>query len=950
MSQTAPRPRPTSDGTEPRILVGLDPAVDRLHESLREARRAHVQSVLISGGFGMGKTALMCKFANQISSSARAPRILRAQGDRWESQLQLAAYSQLMMTSPVRSGKGYDSDLPETEVSSHPLSPDRIVNHAATLGTHLEALQHRAPVVVMIDDVHWLDESSLRILSFVMRRMHARKVMFVLALDRIQAQGVPPGVLDNLTGYEVAQIALGPLTPALTQELSRRRFGMDLSSTAAHELVRHTRGNPQQINELLREMPPETWHSWFPALPASSRVRARVGGILGSASPDLLAVAEAAALLGDSSSLSEIADVSEVHGKDRLLAALDEGHRAGLLTLELKQVSSHVKFFEPAAAEAIYDHMVPGRRVELHQRASRAVAEEARRLGHLVSSVPSADPELARELQSFAHGQALQGSWHDAAGALLSASRLTLDVRARNDLLLRAVDAIIGSGNVAEAKAWITVVDEMPSSALRSSVLGYLSVVNGQNRSAENQLSSAWRSVNVKREPETAAQIAQRHVLWGVASWNGPAMIEWGERALSLTDSSTPAFIETEAIYGLGLFSSGRLDDARRAYDRAFELCSENAQQQRVEMGAGWLALRTEEVETAQALFESSGPTKVRGGSLRISLWAEAWLARTQLILGHWDAAAATVTRAAAQLETVQMTMLRPLLYWTAAELYSMRGDWELARYYVSQSAVPNDSFVCMSVPSLLAKARFHEARGDYEGSLECMTRVAEIDPWTAERVSFWPWQDTYVNALVMTGELDRAQAFLDEFEAVPRPHHIPSDQARLKWARARLLAAQGETEAAKDHFEDALNEIRTINRPYLRARISFAFGQSMRRAGKRRLASSVLRAARDIYEMLGAHSYVQRCDRELKASGVEPEASPDPADPVLAAVQRERLQLTPQETSVAQLVAGGATNKEVASQLFIAEKTVQYHLTRIYTKFGIRSRSELAARYREQE
>nr|WP_238399880.1 helix-turn-helix transcriptional regulator [Kocuria indica] len=101
---------------------------------------------------------------------------------------------------------------------------------------------------------------------------------------------------------------------------------------------------------------------------------------------------------------------------------------------------------------------------------------------------------------------------------------------------------------------------------------------------------------------------------------------------------------------------------------------------------------------------------------------------------------------------------------------------------------------------------------------------------------------------------------------------------------------------------------------------------------------------------MLGAHSYVQRCDRELKASGVEPGASPDPADPVLAAVQRERVQLTPQETSVAQLVAGGATNKEVASQLFIAEKTVQYHLTRIYTKFGIRSRSELAARYREQE
>lgn len=201
-----------------------------------------------------------------------------------------------------------------------------------------------------------------------------------------------------------------------------------------------------------------------------------------------------------------------------------------------------------------------------------------------------------------------------------------------------------------------------------------------------------------------------------------------------------------------------------------------------------------------------------------------------------------------------------------------------------------------------------------------------------------------------MTNKLERAQQFLDEFEAIHRAEHIPSDQARLKWARGRLLAAQGDADTARDYFEDALHELRTLNRPYLHARISFAFGQSMRRAGKRRLASSVLRAARDLYEMLGAHTYVQRCDRKLKATGVDQGPGPDPADPVLAAVQRERVQLTPQETAVAELVAGGSTNKEVASQLFIAEKTVQYHLTRIYTKFGIRSRSELAARYRDNE
>ncbi|GEO93672.1 helix-turn-helix transcriptional regulator [Kocuria flava] len=214
--------------------------------------------------------------------------------------------------------------------------------------------------------------------------------------------------------------------------------------------------------------------------------------------------------------------------------------------------------------------------------------------------------------------------------------------------------------------------------------------------------------------------------------------------------------------------------------------------------------------------------------------------------------------------------------------------------------------------------------------------------------MSFWPWQDSYVNALVMTDQLDRAEEFLEAFEAVPREREIPSDQARLAWARGRLLAAQGDPDAARERFEDALGRLRGLNRPYLRARISFAFGQSMRRAGKRRLASSVLRTARDLYDTLGAGTYVERCDRELKATGLDPGAVPDPSDPVLAALGGPQVQLTAQEQAVAELVAGGATNKETARALFLAEKTVQYHLTRIYGKLGVRSRSELAARYRD--
>lgn len=935
------------DSGEELPLVGRAGALEELVEVLRTVRRGHVRTVVLDGPTGSGKTALLELFLEHCRSSARGVRVLSATGDEWESQLALAGYSQLMLATPLRSSRGFDGRPAPSSAPVAELSPAQAVNHAATLSTHLESLQTRGSVVVAVDDAHRLDEQSLRILVFVMRRLHGKRVMFVVALDSSQARRVPAGVLDFLTGHQVQRLPLEPFGVDEVRTAARRYFDLDLSASAAHRLVRHTGGLPQQVLELLRELPEETWHTWFADLPASSRVRARVRSVLSAASADLVSTAEAVSVLGRSAGLAEVGHVS---GVDALMAALDEGHRAGLLDLAVDQARSVVQFLEPGAAEAVYGLIVPSRRIELHRRSSAVVQDEGDRLGHRVSATPGPDEELAAELEAFAARQAMVGAWQDVATALFSASRLSADPRARNDRLLRAVDALVGSGNIAQADIWTAAVDAMPSSPLRSSVLGYLSTVSGQNRSAQAQLEMAWRTSNRQRDPAAAAQIAQRFVLHGVASWDGPVITRWAETAMSLTAPGTPAHIESEAIYGLGLFAQGRLQDAEASYERAFEHAAENAQKQRVQMGAGWLALRADDVETALVNFQAAAPTEYRGGSLRISLWAEAWLARTQLVLGDWDAAAATVSRAAVRLETSQMPLIRPLLYWTAAELWSMRGDWDRARHYVSQAAVQPGMYRAMQVPASLARARFHEARADYESALGVLEPLTELDPWTDERVSFWPWQDTYVNALVMTDRVEDADAFLGAFERVRRERRIPSDEARTAWARGRILAAQGDPDTAREHFEAALGQLRGLNRPYLRARISFAFGQSMRRAGKRRLASTVLRTARDLYDSLGAATYVDRCDRELKATGLDVGHLPDPSDPVLAAVGRTTVQLTAQEQAVAELVSGGATNKETARALFLAEKTVQYHLTRIYGKLGIRSRSELAARYRSPE
>ncbi|WP_307024874.1 AAA family ATPase [Arthrobacter globiformis] len=932
------------DTEEDLALVGRADVFEKLLEALRTVRKGSVRTVVLSGPQGSGKTALLDLFLEHCSAVTRGVRVLSATGDEWEAQFPLAGYSQLMASQRLRSAKDYNQVTAPSAAVGVALNLGQIANYASTLISQLDGLQSQGSVVVAVDDVQHLDEESLHILVFVMRRLRGKRILFVITLGTSQAQLLPPGVLSFFTGHQVSRIPLEPLTPQQVQDLARRLFGIDLTATAAHELVRHTGGLPQSIVELLNELPTETWQTWFPSLPPSSRVRARVRSLLNVASPDLVAVAEAVSVLRHSAGVAEVAHVS---GVASVIDVLDEGHRAGLLGLAVEQTRTVVTFFEAGTGESVYEQMVPSRRIALHRRAAEILQIEGDRLGHRVSATPGADEGLASELEEYAAQQALVGAWQDVSTALFSASRLSAAIPTANDRLLRAVDALVGAGNMAQAQMWAAAVDAMPASPLRSSVLGYLSTASGQNHSAQTQLQMAWSTSNPQRDPPAAAQVAQRLVLHGLASWDGPLITGWAEQAMSLTKPGTPAHIESEAIYGLGLYARGRLAEAEASYHRAFEHASENAQKQRVQMGAGWLALRLDDAEKALVNFEAAAPTEFRGGSLRISLWAEAWLARTHLVLGNWDAAAATVAHASVRLETSRMPLIRPLLYWTAAELWSMRGDWDRARYYVSQAAVQPGTYRAMQVPASLARARFHEARADYESALAVLQPLTELDPWTDDRVSFWPWQDTYVNALVMTDQLDMADKFLTAFERVRRERAIPSDLARMAWARGRLVAAQGDPDTAREHFEAALGHLRGLNRPYLRARVSFAFGQSMRRAGKRRLASSVLRVARDLYDSLGAATYVDRCDRELKATGLDVGNPPDPSDAVLAAVTRPQIQLTAQEQAVAELVAGGATNKEAARVLFLAEKTVQYHLTRIYGKLGIRSRSELAARFR---
>ena len=391
---------------------------------------------------------------------------------------------------------------------------------------------------------------------------------------------------------------------------------------------------------------------------------------------------------------------------------------------------------------------------------------------------------------------------------------------------------------------------------------------------------------------------------------------------------------------GLGTAASGRPDEALAEYRDVATWVRRGPQVQRVTMGHGWLHLVVGALDEARAELESAIPTTTLGGSSRISLWASGWLARAHFLAGDWDLALRAAAQGLHRAEQTGIVVVTPLLAWTAAQIHSLRGDPERADRVLRDAATGADDYEIMAVPRRLARASMAEARSDYAAVVRALAPLTGVaGPSTVDQPGWWPWRDVYVNALVLEGQLDEAETFLTCHEARAHAQHDDAETARLGWARGRLHAARGDLDAARAAFEGAIATLGTRALRWDRARAHFAYGQSLRRLAQRRDADTVLSTARELFAALGATSYVARCDRELRAGGVH-QTRPE----------RAAHDLTAQETAVVGLVVRGLSNKDVAAELQVSPKTVQYHLTRIYHKLGVRSRTELGAlRAREQ-
>ncbi|MBC3192432.1 helix-turn-helix transcriptional regulator [Pseudonocardia sp. C8] len=860
------------------------------------------RSALVTGPRGIGVSALVAAVAAGHDGPVRSAR-----GARWEAHRSGGVLAQLVPGAAVPGGDAF-----------------------AAAGAVAAACSRDARTLLVVDDAHAADPWSLQVLSTLVHH-HPERALTVLLAAR-PADG-EPGTADLLRAVAGTEIVLRPLDARAVAALAAAR-GVPLGAAAAERLARHTAGRPRHVLALLATLPADAWPDPHARLPAPPEVAASVRHRRAGLSEPARALLDVVAVLDRPGEPDEIAAVT---GGDPagVLAALAEAARAGLVAPAGSRWGPAAAPADPMVRAAVLDELGPDVVAGLRRRAGEVVDDPTRRLALLAGAVAGRDDVLADELEARAAEEAAAGAWSTVAALLAEASRLTADRARREERLVRAVDAMIGAGECRAAEALVPVVEATRETPLRGAVLGYLAVVLGQAGEASARLGRAWEQAGAgETDRPAAALVAQRCVLHALARGRGDELVTWADRTIALAGPDTPPAVEAAAIRGLGLSAAGHPEQARAAYAAASERVWHGAQAQRVTMGRGWLHFVQDDLDRARTDLESAVPTTVLGGSSRISLWALGWLARTRFHTGDWDGALRAAEQGRELAARTGIALAAPLLEWTIAQVHGLRDEPERAERAALAAEAGASEYEIARVPAMLARAHLAEARADYPAVLRALEPLRTAGGATAEP-GWWPWQDVFANALVMTGELDAAEEFLvpHERRAADRGHR--STIARLGYARGRLLGARGEHDAARAAFEQALRVADRLPHRYDRARVRFAFGQTLRRAGKRRDADAVLSAAREMFAGLGATVYVRRCDRELKAGGVHAGARGD----------RAVRELTPQERAVADLVVRGRTNREIAAELQVSVKTVQYHLTRTYAKVGVRSRAELAGR-----
>jgi DNA-binding CsgD family transcriptional regulator len=720
--------------------------------------------------------------------------------------------------------------------------------------------------------------------------------------------------------------------------LCRRLGRTELSERTVGRLADHTGGNPLMARALLDELTDGELRA------AGGLIRAP-RSLAGLILPRLAALPQrgrelvvAASVLGEHAAL---ADVAALTGMAEPAAALDQAKQAGLLFERDTPSGRAVSFPHLLIRQAIYHDLGAERRRVLHLRAAAIVGgQEA--LSHRVAAAAGPDAELAADLVAAATTASDAGQLLRAARYFQQAAAVTGRGPDRDERALSAFELLVRAADVAAADAARPVIEQLPVSARRDTVLGQLALLTARLGDAEALLRRAWDAHDRVHEPGVGGEAAFGLGMLLKMSGAHAEATAWLDRALGSGTGSEPWYDAARCIRSFAFVLAG---DVGRAFGLFGDLPTRSALvpvartdaltfRGVARLWAGDLADAAEDLALAVDRIST-------GAQVRFPCPALTFLAEAEFRLGCWDDARRHAELAVALATDADRAYDLALVHSAAVPVAACRGDWAAADGHVQAAELAARTFGGLAA-ILAASARgiLGLARDDPEEALHGVAlalAVPQIDHY--DPAAFW-WQPAQVWALIRTGHLGQAESILDAAEARAGCRADAAALAQAAWLRGSLAMACGDLDQADEVLRTARCALRGRLLPFHRGLLDLQHGQCLSRLQRYAAAVDAVRAAHHVFTVLEAHPFVRASEAELAVAGLRPRSAGDAGLPGL----------TSQEARVARLVASGLSNREAAAQLYLSPKTVEYHLAHAFAKLGVRSRLQLTARLRDRE
>jgi ATP/maltotriose-dependent transcriptional regulator MalT len=897
------------------VFVGRASELERVAEVVARVKGGQPWLVAVEGDPGMGKTSL----ARRCLAQAPDLRVLSARADQAETDLDFGIVDQLLraagdVTQPVQLAG-------ETRSSASSFSV------GARLLEVVGEQQGTGPVAIVVDDLQWADRRSVEALTFMLRRLSVDPVLAVLIYrgpgDRLDetAQRLLASVENRL------HVRLGGLRPEEVAVLAAALTAGPLDEEALQRLYQGTGGYPLYLRTVLSE-----GSSFDPRTPG----RLALPRSLAAAIADHLRVlpAESRVLLEMLSVLNRrlpLAQLGQTAQVGSPSAAIEPAVAGGLVDWWPDEPTCPVEIRHLLVRDAIYAGITPTRRRLLHARAVSMVSESAS-WEHRVAALDRPDEGLAGELERLAGGEAAAGRLALAATHLQWASDMSPD---RADRERRLLTAALHLAEEARGVALSPAVEAAAPSPLRSCVLGTMAESSGQLTEAEQRYSQALAEVrdNPGSQP-LAAMIAAR--LAGTYT-----LLVQGEKAMTLgrwavgTGCLDPAYLsQTRTLIAIG---ASQAAGARAALAELGYLDTDPARVELIDVdGLAYRGVfRLVAGELGQAISDMTASLKMvrRGATLAVGLRPYGYLALTQYVAGAWDDALLTAEQGLSAAVISPRRYDLPLLHLAACCVPAGRGAAEEAERHarLAEEAAASLDYGQEKMYAAMARALVGQASGDYLGMADA------LGPWRNDatldgrsRLYAVLWRPLLAEGLIGSGQAKQAAAVVDRLRA--DSGQVGYLQPALAWLDGWLAEQRGDAEEALGIYQRG-EEGAEAGSPVHAARLLLAHGRLLRRIGKRRDAIQRLRRASDLYQSLRAEPFIAWAEEELTACHL-------PSDP--ARKQQPTLALTSRETEVAHLVGKGLSNPEIAAELFISRKAVEYHLGNIYAKCGLTGRQQL--------